>query len=212
MLETNLGSDYIDIQTEGYPDDGYSLATNRSCNFAMMQNIWLADYQDPMAYTDPFRIYQNRGSAIYAADGMGTEVAEGTEGAIAAPYPDRDGVTHYYTDLKLEGMTEEAASETVDMTKRYNELAKVEDWVVEDQTLVIPFMRSGMGYVASMLMPFESQYAPFGASDSRYKYQWVYDKGISTEQYQQAYEAWQKEREDKLAELSAEGKVFGVDY
>ena len=70
MLEKNLGTDYIDVQTEGYPDDGFSTATQRACNYAMQRCTWMADYLDPLSYTDPFRILQNRGSCIYMADGM----------------------------------------------------------------------------------------------------------------------------------------------
>ena len=36
--------------------------------------------------------------------------------------------------------------------------------------------------------------------------------GINTEEYYEAYEAWQEERAAKIAELDAAGKVFGVDY
>jgi len=212
MLERNLGTDYIDIQTEGYPDDGYSQATNRSCNFAMMRGTWLADYQDPKAYTDPFRIYQNRGCCIYAADGMGVKHETQVEGSIEAPYLDRDGKTWYYTDLVLEGMTDEADAEVVDLTSRYNKLAEVERWVIDDQCLVIPYMRSGIGFIASSLNPFESQYAPFGASDGRYKYQYIYTRSLNPDEFEVAYEEWKEERSRRLQELADEGKVFGVDY
>ena len=42
--------------------------------------------------------------------------------------------------------------------------------------------------------------------------QLIYDRGIDTDAYYAAYDAWQKEREDAIAKLNAEGKEFGVDY
>ena len=77
---------------------------------------------------------------------------------------------------------------------------------------MMPYMRSGMGYVASTLDVFESQYAEFGVSSERYKYMHVYETGISTEQYYEEYEQWQQQRAEKLAELAAQGLVAGIDY
>ena len=109
-------------------------------------------------------------------------------------------------------MTDEADAEVVDLTSRYNKLAEVERWVIDDQCLVIPYMRSGIGFIASSLNPFESQYAPFGASDGRYKYQYIYTRSLNPDEFEVAYEEGKEERSRRLQELADEGKVFGVDY
>ena len=109
-------------------------------------------------------------------------------------------------------MVEDENSEYVDLNKRYDLVAECENWLVNEMCMVIPYMRGGTGYMGSSLMPFESQYAAFGASSGRYKYQYIYTDGINTEEYYEAYEAWQEERAAKIAELDAAGKVFGVDY
>ena len=206
MLEKNLGTDYIDIQTEGYPDDGFSNATQRACNYAMQRCTWMADYLDPLSYTDPFRILQSRGSCIYMADGM----AEVSDTQVPGSYKGQDN--RFYYNIKYDDMVAEADSEVVDLNARYKKFADIEYWLCYDQCLVIPNMRGGTGYVASNLLPFESQYAPFGASNSRYKYQYIYKKGINTDEYSVAYEKWEKEREEKLKELATQGKVFGLDF
>lgn len=206
MLEKNLGTDYIDVQTEGYPDDGFSTATQRACNYAMQRCTWMADYLDPLSYTDPFRILQNRGSCIYMADGM----ADVSDTETAGSYKGMDG--RYYSNIVYDNMVAEANAEVVDINKRYQKFAEIEAWLCYEHTYVIPCMRGGTGYVASNLLPFESQFAAFGASDSRYKYQWVYTKGINSEEYDQGYEAWLKERNDRIKKLNDEGKTFGVDF
>ena len=55
------------------------------------------------------------------------------------------------------------------------------------------------GYVSSCTNPFESQYAPFGLSNGRYKYQWVYEKPMNTEEYEAALAKWEEERAALMA-------------
>lgn len=198
--------DYIKVVYEPYPDNDFSNSTIRAGNYSIMCSLWMADYADPMAYTDPFTIVQNRTSFIYMSEGMSkvsdTPVEDSRQG--------KDG--RYYYDITYDNMVKKAAEECVDLSKRYNDFAEAEKWLIDDQCLVMPFMRGGTGYVASSLSPFESQYAAFGASDGRYKYQHIYEKGISTEEFYKQYEEWKKERAEKIAELANSGKQAGVDY
>ena len=206
MLERNLGTDYIDVITEGYADTDYSNSTMRAGNYCIMRSTWMADYLDPLSYTDPFRIVQNRTNFIYMAEGF----CKVSDTYVEGSYEGKDG--RYYYDIVYDNMVEEANSEYVDLNKRYDLFAECENWLVNEMCMVIPYMRGGTGYMGSSLMPFESQYAAFGASSGRYKYQYIYTDGINTEEYYEAYEAWQEERAAKIAELDAAGKVFGVDY
>ena len=206
MLERNLGTDYVKVEIEGYSGTDFSNATIWAGNYGLELCAWMADYLDPLSYTDPFRVVQNLGNWAYTADGLCKVSDTYVEGSYEGP----DG--KYYYDVTYDDMVAEAASEYVDLDKRYNDLAACENWLVNEMCMVIPYMRGGLGYVASNLMPFESQYAAFGASDGRYKYQHIYDRGIDTDAYYAGYDAWQKEREDAIAKLNAEGKEFGVDY
>ena len=206
MLERNLGTDYVKVEIEGYSGTDFSNATIWAGNYGLEMCVWMADYLDPLSYTDPIRVVQNLGNWAYTADGLCKVSDTYVEGSYEGP----DG--KYYYDVTYDDMVAEAASEYVDLDKRYNDLAACENWLVNEMCMVIPFMRGGLGYVASNLMPFEAQYAAFGASSERYKYQHIYDRGIDTDAYYAAYDAWQKEREDAIAKLNAEGKEFGVDY
>jgi len=204
--ERDLGTDYIDVILEPYADTDYSNNTMRAGNYCIMPSLWMADYLDPLSYTDPFTIVQNRTNFIYMAEGYSKVSDTFIEGAKEG----KDG--RFYYDIVYDQMVDEAASEYVDLSKRYKALAECEKWLVEEQCLVMPYMRGGTGYIASSLLPFESQYAAFGASDGRYKYQYIYTQGIDTEEYYKQYELWQQERADKIAELNAQGLVSGVDY
>ena len=56
--------------------------------------------------------------------------------------------------------------------------------------------------------PFESQYAAFGVSDGRYKYQVVMKAPMNTDQYFEALEVWEQERADRISAAQA----AGIDY
>lgn len=204
--ERDLGADYIEVIIEPYAETDFANNTMRAGNYCIMPSLWMADYADPLSYTDPFTIIQNRTNFIYMADGLSTVTDKFVEGSKEG----KDG--KYYSNIKYDTMVAGASSEYVNLDARYNALAECERWLVDEMCLVMPYMRGGTGYIASSLMPFESQYAAFGASDGRYKYQHIYPEGINTEAFYAAYESWQKERADKLAELSKAGKVGGVDY
>ena len=207
FLERNLGTDYVDVQVEGYAEDGYVENVLRCGNYSLLFNSWYPDYSDPLTMTSPFTVSgADRRNWIFMADGM----AEVSDTYVDGSYQAKDG--KYYYNIVYDQMVNAADEECVDLEKRYELFAEAENWLVNEQCMVIPFMRGGTGYMGSTLMPFESQYAPFGASDGRYKYQYIYTDGINTDEYYAAYEEWEAERSAKMAELAAEGKVQGVDY
>ena len=105
-------------------------------------------------------------------------------------------------------MVNKAAEEVVDMEKRYIALAECEAWLLEN-AYVIPIGPIGAcGYTASYLNTFESQFAPFGFSDARYKYQWVYEEPMDSETYMTKLAEWQTERAARIAAAQA----AGIDY
>ncbi len=207
FLERNLGTDYVDVQVEGYAEDGFVESVLRVGNYGLLFNSWYPDYSDPLTMTSPFTVSgADRRNWIFMADGL----SEVSDTYVEGSYQAKDG--KYYYNIVYDNMVNAANAECVDLEKRYELFAEAENWLVNEQCMVIPFMRGGTGYMGSTLMPFESQYAPFGASDGRYKYQYIYTDGINTEEYYEAYAEWEEERSAKMAELAAEGKVQGVDY
>lgn len=192
QLEKLLGSDYIDIIIDGYSDDDYLNTTRRAGNYSFMEVYWGPDYADPYTFTDPFRVSQKY-AYIFMGNGLGVPATEDTPGAR------QDRVGGWWTDLVYDQMVEPAFAEQ-DLAKRYAILAEAEAWLI-DEAYVIPFCMDGGGYVASYLNPFESQRAPFGASESRYKYQWIYESPFGMEEYAELLTQWEAERDARLAAL-----------
>ena len=204
QLEALLGEDFIKFVVEGYPSTDYLNTCRRSGNYSFQLCYWGPDYADPLTYTDPFRLGQAY-AYLWRADGAATPAQEGEEGARIGRkgWDETWWKNHDYTD-----MVAKADEEVVDMTKRYNAMAECEAWLLE-QAYAIPIGPiGGCGYTASYLNPFESQFAPFGLSSSRYKYQWVYEEPMSSEEYMTQLEAWQTERAARIAAAEA----AGLDY
>ncbi len=192
QLERVLGTDYIDIVIEGYPDANYLNRTRRAGNYAFMLASWGPDFADPITYAEPFVIGQNY-SCIYMADGMAIRVSE-EEGGI----PGADG--GFWKDSVYDEMVQKAAGIT-DAAERYAALAEAEAWLLKHAFAVPLGTLSATTYIASNLNPFESQYAPFGASSSRYKYQYVYEEPFSAEEYTRLYKIWEEERAERIAAM-----------
>ena len=204
QLEELLGTDFIKFVVEGYPNTDYLNTCRRSGNYSFQLCYWGPDYADPLTYTDPFRLGQAY-AYLWRADGAATPAQEGEEGARFGRkgWDETWWKNHDYTD-----MVAKADEEVVDMTKRYNAMAECEAWLLE-QAYAIPIGPiGGCGYTASYLNPFESQFSPFGLSSSRYKYQWVYEEPMSSEEYMTQLEAWQTERAARIAAAEA----AGLDY
>ncbi len=175
QLEALLGSDYIDIIVEAGPSSGFLSEVRRSGKYALMKCNWGPDYADPSTYTGPF----------YDADYNWPE--------LATEYLDAEGNSEYYK------LVDEANGITDDLKARYEAYANAEAFLINN-AIVIPFGYGNGGYTASRLNPFESQFAPFGISNERYKGQKLLDAPMNTDQYFDAYDQWIDER----AELAGE--------
>ena len=174
QLEALLGTDYIDIIVVAGPSSGFLKEVRRSGNYALMKCNWGPDYADPNTYTDPFY------NGTYNWPELATE------------YLDENGVSEYYK------LVDAARGITDDMQARYDAYTVAEAFLIE-HAMIIPYGYDNGGYTASRLNPFESQFAPFGISNERYKGQKLLDAPMSTDQYWDAYDAWLEERA-KIAE------------
>ncbi len=170
QLEALLGTDYIDIIVEAGPSTGFLKQVRRSGNYALMKCNWGPDYADPNTYTDPFY------------DGTYNWPEKATE------YLDENGVSEYYK------LVDAARAINNDLQARYDAFAEAEAFLISN-AIVIPYGYDNGGYTASRLNPFESQYAPSGISNERYKGQKLLDAPMSTDQYWDAYDQWLEARE-----------------
>ena len=196
QLEELLGTDFIKFVLEGYPNTDYLRSTRRVGNYSFMMSYWGPDYADPETWTDPFNFGQAY-NYIWRAEGYAEPATEGEEGAMLGR---TEFDETYWKNFIYYDMVEEACAEVIDLEKRYNAIAETEAWLL-DNAFVIPIGRlEDTGYVSSCTNPFESQYAPFGLSNGRYKYQWVYEKPMNTEEYEAAMAKWEEERAALMAD------------
>ena len=169
QLEELLGTDFIDIVVEAGPSSGFLKEVRRSGKYAFMKCNWGPDYADPNTYTDPF--YE--GSYNWPE--------------LATEYLDENGVSEYYK------LVDAARAITDDLTARYEAFATAEAFLI-DNVLAIPYGYNNGGYTASRLNPFESQFAPFGISNDRYKGQTLLTEPMNTDAYFEAYDQWEADR------------------
>ncbi len=169
QLEGLLGTDYIDIIVEAGPSSGFLSAVRRAGQYALLKCNWGPDYADPNTYTDPFY------DGSYNWPELATE------------YNDENGRSEYYN------LVDAARAITDDLTARYEAYTVAEAWLI-NKAMIIPFGYGNGGYTASRLNPFESQFAPFGISNERYKGQTLLDAPMSTDEYFEAFDKWEEER------------------
>lgn len=55
-------------------------------------------------------------------------------------------------------------------------------------------MSNGDGYVVDRLSQFDGQFAPYGLARSRYKGMVKHERSMSMDEFNAAYEEWDKER------------------
>ncbi|MDR1262928.1 MAG: peptide ABC transporter substrate-binding protein [Oscillospiraceae bacterium] len=201
QLERDLGIDYIDVILEGYPDTDYLNVTRRAGNYCLMESYWAPDYADPETYTDPFAIGQKY-NYIYMADGFGeATTADDPEGRLGF-----DG--GFWKNAVYDQMVNAAAGEVLNLEKRYVGLANAEAWLI-NQAFIVPLGAVySTGYLSSYMNPFESQYALFGMSGDRYKYQYVMKEPMGTDEFLEKQEIWERERNERISAAQA----AGVDY
>ena len=163
QMENLLGTDFIDIVITSFSES--TSKYRRTGNYSMMKVNWGPDYADPNTYTDPFY--------------------EGTYNwpQYATEYLDENGVSEYYK------LVEAARAITDDLQARYEAYAVAEAFLINN-AMLLPYGYDNGGYTASLLNPFESQYAPFGISNERYKGQHLLEKPLSTDEYFDEYDAW----------------------
>ncbi len=198
QMEGLLGEDFIDIIVEAGPETGFLGEVRRSGKYAFMKCNWGADYSDPLTYTEPFGIDNSynfwdkcEDETTHALFTQWYEMVYGTEAAIKnglrdESIPESDWVTG-------------ASQIYEDNTARYTAFAEAEALLLEN-AIVAPITIDGYDYTISNLNPLEGEYAPYGVSLQRYKYQHLYDTSMNMEEFNTAYAQWETERAGALTE------------
>ena len=169
QLEEVLGTDYIDLIVEAGPSSGFLTAVRRSGNYAFLKCNWGPDYSDPQTFTDPF--------------------TEGNSYQFAYKNAAMNDVMQGYYDL-----VEKAKAITDDIEARYLAFADVEAYLI-DHAIVVPYGFGSGGYTASRIDPFTTPYTSAGISIERYKGAVLLDAPMNTDQYYDALDQWNADRE-----------------
>lgn len=179
QLEGVLGTDYINVVLYAGPSENFLGATRRAGMYGMMRCNWGADYADPETWTDPFaekidsETKLHTGNSYNKMDMMLDSSFEETKAIL----------TDYYAAVAA------AKATTMDAAERYNKFAAAEAMLVKN-AMVIPYNISAAEQQVTKLNIFEGEYAPFGMSSLRFKYQKLGENFLTVEEYEASYKAW----------------------
>ena len=181
QLESVLGTDYINVVLYAGPSENFLSATRRAGKYSLMRCNWGADYADPETWTDPFvekldaDTGKHTGNSYNKMDMMlDTDYAETKEVLNA-----------YYAAVA------EAKASVTDTADRYNKFATAEAMLINN-AIVIPYMVSTSDYQITKLNVYEGEYAVFGVTNIRWKYQHLNENFVTTAENEAAAEAWRE--------------------
>ncbi|MBQ2957505.1 MAG: peptide ABC transporter substrate-binding protein [Clostridia bacterium] len=173
QLETDLGTDYIDIIVVGGPSSGFLNNYRRNGNYAFERCNWGLDFADPVNLTDPFKETDNYAFLIQAT---------------------QEGLADGYYEL----LNAAKAMPSSDMQARYEAFAAAEAYLI-DHAVIIPYGSMDGGYTASRLNTFEGQFSATGLATERFKGMHLLEKPMSTDEYYDAMDAWEEARAAQAA-------------
>lgn len=174
QMEGLLGSDFIDIIVEAGPDTGFLSAVRRCGAYAFMKCNWGADYADPQTWTEPF--------------------VEGNNYGFWDTSEDKNTSALYKA---YQAKVDEASAISDDDEARYKAFSEAEQILI-DNAIVVPFSISSNGYVVSKLNALDGEYAPYGMTLQKYKFQSVGDTSMSMDDWNSALKKWQEARKATL--------------
>jgi oligopeptide transport system substrate-binding protein len=205
-IEQSVGAENIDIVNHPVDEDTYA---NSAYNSTGPQDAdwdiststgWGYDYIDPKTYLNIFSpvdgdiLRQNMGLNFYKSNGFTTKVFETinpniTEEEVAALNARNDAAIEQSGLMDYQDLLDKAYAITDDMDARYKAEAAAEAYLL-DEALFIP-VNTQLGSVnwrISRQVPFTNGYLSV-----KYKWRVIQKDPVTAEEYQTAYEQWQKD-------------------
>lgn len=143
---------------------------------------WGPDYNDPQTFAQTFSTTEG---SYMVSIGLGTD-PENKE------LKEKLGFTQY------EKLYQEAKNEVDDLEKRYELFAKADAWLIANK-LYLPGQMQTRGEIVSKLEPLVGPYSQVGLATNKYKGRKLRTELVTTEEYKQIREAWEKEREKEFS-------------
>lgn len=174
QIESLLGKDFVKFVVEAGPSQNFTSQVRERGDYAMLKANWGADYADPQTFTEIFD--QDFTSHFLPSKG---------EKLTIMPVIDT-----YYDLLS------EAKGSVLSIKERYIAFATAEAYLIK-HALVIPFSMSPVSYQMTRLNTYESSYASFGVSTSRYKGMKYYKVILNNRIMEINKAVWEKEKKQK---------------
>ena len=194
-LESVLGADnlVIDVQqlsTDEYNNVAFLAPTPYARDYDLSFDGWVADYQDPSTYLNPFNAEDGFYLKIFGLD------AKEDKAKIASL-----GLDTYTKMLK------DADSENKDVAKRYEKYAEAQAWMI-DNSLIMSAMSGGGTASVTKVTPFTRGYSLVGikGDGNNYKYMKLQKDTVTTKQYEEAKTKWEQESKKAIEKAQKEAE------
>ena len=194
-LESVLGADnlVIDVQqlsTDEYNNVAFLAPTPDARDYDLSFDGWVADYQDPSTYLNPFNAEDGFYLKIFGLD------AKEDKAKIASL-----GLDTYTKMLK------DADSENKDVAKRYEKYAEAQAWMI-DNSLIMSAMSGGGTASVTKVTPFTRGYSLVGIKGDGYNYKHMklQKDTVTTKQYEEAKTKWEQESKKAIEKAQKEAE------
>lgn len=194
-LESVLGADnlVIDVQqlsTDEYNNVAFLAPTPDARDYDLSFDGWVADYQDPSTYLNPFNAEDGFYLKIFGLD------AQKDKAKIASL-----GLDTYTKMLK------DADSENKDVAKRYEKYAEAQAWMI-DNSLIMSAMSGGGTASVTKVTPFTRGYSLVGikGDGNNYKYMKLQKDTVTTKQFEEAKTKWEQESKKAIEKAQKEAE------
>ena len=194
-LESVLGADnlVIDVQqlsTDEYNNVAFLAPTPNARDYDLSFDGWVADYQDPSTYLNPFNAEDGFYLKIFGLDAK----------------EDKAKITSLGLDTYTK-MLKDADSENKDVAKRYEKYAEAQAWMI-DHSLIMSAMSSGGTASVTKVMPFTRGYSLVGikGDGNNYKYMKLQKDTVTIKQYEEAKTKWEQESKKAIEKAQKEAE------
>ena len=194
-LESVLGADnlVIDVQqlsTDEYNNVAFLAPTPNARDYDLSFDGWVADYQDPSTYLNPFNAEDGFYLKIFGLDAK----------------EDKAKITSLGLDTYTK-MLKDADSENKDVAKRYEKYAEAQAWMI-DNSLIMSAMSSGGTASVTKVTPFTRGYSLVGikGDGNNYKYMKLQKDTVTTKQYEEAKAKWEQESKKAIEKAQKEAE------
>ena len=194
-LESVLGADnlVVDVQqlsTDEYNNVAFLAPTPDARDYDLSFDGWVADYQDPSTYLNPFNAEDGFYLKIFGLD------AKEDKAKIASL-----GLDTYTKMLK------DADSENKDVAKRYEKYAEAQAWMIDNSLIMSTMSSSGTASVTKVT-PFTRGYSLVGikGDGNNYKYMKLQKDTVTTKQYEEAKTKWEQESKKAIEKAQKEAE------